>query len=368
MRSWGHVMGQARVGVRYPLGWLLAAWLSGAGATGVDSRFAGDLAACVAEQSRVMPFSGHVAAGLAEQRFDWSQGFADAQGQMPVGRDTPFRLASLSKLFTRVAIGQLVDAGRLRLDDPVRRHLPELPVAYDAMTVAQLVAHRAGVAPMTRHEPEDIAAVGAAQTARALVPWLAAKPLRFEPGQQAMYSNGGYMLLGAVIEAVSGQTYGQYLATQLFEPLGMRRSGLEAGPDAAVPLTRLIAPGQPPAETPQPRKADAMFKPSSAGDALSSVSDLEAFAQALMGDKLLQPATKAALFPQQGSPWRLGHAGGTAGSNTGLWVWPERRAWLIVLSNFDPPAGEWMAQALTPLMLGEPCKAGPGRMPPQPTR
>lgn len=335
-------------------------------ATAAHAAWPSDMAACLTEQAKLAPFNGFVAARRADARFEQASGFADAQGQLAISRETPFRLASVGKVFTRAAIGTLVDAGKLKLDDSVRQHLPELPESFAPITLAQLLEHRSGVAPMTRPDMADGPTMAAAQTARDLVPLLAAKPLSFAPGSQEQYSNGGYLLLGAVIEAASGENYRSYVTRRLFNTLGMKASGFDPGPNAATPLTRLTAPGQPPAATPQPRMEFAALKASSAGDALSSAADLEAFATALMGNKLLSEPTKAAVFPRKSTPWRLGQAGGAAGSNTGFWVFPESDAWLIVLSNFDPPHGDLMSQALTPVLAGQPCKPqAPRAMPMQ---
>lgn len=311
---------------------------------------------CMAAQLKSVPFSGVVAAGKADVRFWQSHGFADAKNTVSLSRDTPFRLASVGKVFTRIAVGTLMDAGKLRLDDPVRRYLPELPVAFAPITLAQLIEHRAGVAPMTRPDFADDQVMGAAKTARDLVAVVGAKPLSFAAGSQEQYSNGGYLLLGAVIEATSGKTYRAYVAQSIFDPLGMKSSGFEPDPGSAVPLTRLGPPGQPPLATPQPRMEFAAFKASSAGDAFSSAADLEALALALLDERLLKTPTKIAVFPRRAQPWRMGQLGGNVGSNTAFWVLPDERTWLIVLSNFDPPAGELMSQVLNEVLSGQPCK------------
>lgn len=340
------------------------ALLGSASALSAQGPLQRELSLCVAEQSRMAPFNGFIAAGMGDLRFEQGSGFADALGQTPVARDTPFRLASVGKLFTQVAIGLLADAGKLRLEDSVRRHLPELPEAFGPITVAQLLEHRSGVAPMTRPELADAPVMAGARTARDLVALVAAKPLGFAPASQTQYSNGGYLLLGAVIEAASGKTYRDFVSQQIFAPLGMKASGFEPGADAAVPMTRLTAPGQPPSARPQPRLEFAALKASSAGDALSSAADMQAFATALIGDQLLTPATKAALFPVRSQAWRAGQAGGAPGSNTSFWVFLDRGAWLVVLSNFDPPAGELMGGALSPVLAGQACKtAAPRAMP-----
>jgi D-alanyl-D-alanine carboxypeptidase len=349
------------------------AWMPGAGVAST-APLQGAMAACAAEQSKQLPFSGVVVAVAAGERVVHASGFADARGTVPIGRDTPFRLASVGKVFTRVAIGTLVDVGRLRLDDPVRRHLPELPESLAPITIAQLLEHRSGVAAMTRPDMADGPTMAEARTARDLVALVAAKPLVFEAGSREQYSNGGYLLLGAVIEAIAGEDYRRYVARHVWVPLGMRSSGFDPGPEAAVPMTRLRGPGQPPADPPQPRIEFAALKASSAGDALSSAADLEILARALLGTTLLSEATRAAVFPKRSAPWRLGQAGGSAGSNTVWWVFPESGAMLIVLTNFDPPAGELMGQALAPVLLGQPCQtqvprlAPPGPMPRPPER
>jgi CubicO group peptidase (beta-lactamase class C family) len=118
----------------------------------------------------------------------------------------------------------------------------------------------------------------------------------------------------------------------------------------------MTGPGQPPAAQPQPRREFAAWKASSAGDTLSSAADMETFAQALIGDRLLKPATKAAVFVVRAQPWRVGQAGGAPGSNVIFWVYPDLKAWLLVLSNFDPPAGEQMGSVLGPVLAGGTCQ------------
>lgn len=315
------------------------------------------LADCVAKQAKLTPFNGVIAANKGDAHYFHSNGFADAEGKRLFARDTPVRLASVGKLFTQVAVGILLQQGKLKLDASVREYLPELPASFAAVTISQLLNHRSGVAPMTRPEMADAPAMAGATTARDLVAVVAAKPLSFDAGSRQEYSNGGYLLLGAVIESVSGERYRDYVAENIFKPLKMKSSGFEPGATAAVPMTNLSGPGQPPASSPQPRMEFPEFKASSAGDALSSVADMESLAAALVGNQFLKAPTKTALFPRQTDSWRLGQAGGSVGSNTGFWVFPDDKAWLVVLSNFDPPAGELMGQALQPVLSGKACSA-----------
>ena len=105
--------------------------------------------------------------------------------------------------------------------------------------------------------------------------------------------NGGYYLLGAVIESASGQSYRDFVAQHIFKALGMRNSGFERTGNAAMSLTRMTGPGQPPAANPQPRMEFPEFKASSAGDAFSSAADLKAFANALQAEAFLTDAIKS---------------------------------------------------------------------------
>ncbi len=314
---------------------------------------------CVDAQAKLMSFNGAIAARKGDAKYFYKNGVADADGKIQITRDMPFRLASVGKLYTQVAVGKLLQEHKLKLDASVRDYLPELPETFAKVTIEQLLNHRSGVAPLTRPDMADAPAMAGAKSARDLVEVVSAKPLSFAPGSRDEYSNGGYLLLGAVIESISGKRYQDYVESHIFQPLGMISSSFEPSGKAAVPLTRLAGPGQPPAATPRPRIEFPEFKASSAGDALSSVSDMERFAAALVGERLLKSSVKKALFPNRGAPWRLGQAGGSVGSNTGFWVYPNDNAWLVVLSNFDPPSGELMGQALQPVLAGKPCKLTP---------
>ncbi len=318
---------------------------------------------CVAQQTKLAAFNGVIAARKGDTRYFYQNGFADTEGTRSLTRDTPFRLASVGKLFTQVAVGKLLQDGKIKLNHSVRSYLPELPESFAPITIAHLLQHRSGVAPMTRPDMADAPVMASAQSARDLVEMIADKPLSFATGNQEEYSNGGYLLLGAMIESVSGESYREFIARHIFKPLAMKFSSFEPIAQAAVPLTRMTGPGQPPAKTPQPRMEFPEFKASSAGDALSSASDMESFAAALVADTFLTASVKAAIFPKTSTPWRLGQAGGSVGSNTGFWVFPNAKIWLVVLSNFDPPAGELMGQALLPVLEGAACKvAQPNNM------
>lgn len=138
----------------------------------------------------------HCAYGLADYRFD-----------TPLTQDTRFRIASLSKQFTEASVGLLAEAGLVALDAPLSDYLPDFPEA-DRITLRQLLNHTSGI-PHTN----NLSWVDMKQglTLEEIVAGLAEEPLAFEPGTESAYSNGGYALLAAVIEKVTGETFESYL-------------------------------------------------------------------------------------------------------------------------------------------------------------
>jgi CubicO group peptidase (beta-lactamase class C family) len=284
------------------------------------------------------------------------QGSGTVNGIAAPTHDRRYRLASVGKIFTEVAIGRLVDQGRIRLDAPIGTYLPDLPPAIAAVTVEQLLHHRSGVAPLHFMTPEFIAARHNARTARDLLPLVVNEPLAFAPGSQTQYSNGGYFVLGAIIEAVSGRAYADYLQREIFTPLGMSGSGIAADADTATPMSRMQGPGAPPLDAPAPMRGFPEFDGTPAGDSVSTIDDLLALGRALVSDRLISEATKAAIFPRrQGAAWRIGQAGGRPGGNTYFMAYPESGAILVVLTNYDPPGGELMGEALSGVLGGNAC-------------
>lgn len=160
-------------------------------------------------------------------------GCQDREKQIPVGEQTIFRIASVSKQFTAVGVMMLVEAGRVRIEDPVGRHLPESPATWENITVRHLLEQTSGLADFI-NEPKvnmtkDI-------TDAELMKDVAGRPLKFAPGDSWMYSNTNYLLLAMIIERVTGQWYGDFLAERIFRPLGMTRT--------VILRTRDVTPGR----------------------------------------------------------------------------------------------------------------------------
>jgi D-alanyl-D-alanine carboxypeptidase len=302
-----------------------------------------------------------------------ARGFGDAERRVPLTVETSFNLGSVSKMFTAVAVAQLVQAGRLRFTDTIGRHLPDYPNrdAAARVTLHQLLTHTGGLGNFFGpgyDEKRD----GLLKVADYL-PLFAPEPLVFEPGARWEYSNGGYVVLGAIVEKVSGLDYDEYVRRHVFEPAGMARTGfypkahLPAG--VAVGFTRRErmapgagAPGAAPPSGPRRPNTDRLpGRGSSAGGGYATAPDLLRFANALLGHRLLDRETTGPVLAGKvdtphgkygygfgersvGGKRVVGHNGGFPGVNAEVHFVPSTRDVVIVLSNFDPPAASQLAE------------------------
>jgi CubicO group peptidase (beta-lactamase class C family) len=145
-------------------------------------------------------------------------GYASLELHAPATDSTVYQSGSVGKQFTAALILRLAAAGRLGLDDPIRRHLPEGPPAWDSITVRQLLTHTSGLAEYT----DSAVNFQREYSEQELVTIAAGLPLLFRPGDRWRYSNTGYLLLGAIVHRVTGVFYGDLLRDEIFRPLGMR--------------------------------------------------------------------------------------------------------------------------------------------------
>ncbi len=285
-----------------------------------------------------------------EVRMQWQGGREDRERALTVSADTRFRLASLNKMFTAVAILQLEQAGKLTLDDSLGKHLPTYPnrAVADAVTLRQLLNHTSGLGDIFGEKASSNAA--ALRTLHDYWAVFADEPLAFPPGSKDQYSNYAYILLGSVIEAVSGQSYYDYVDTHIYRVAGMTGTGSlpESTPVPARANAYTRVDGKWTLET-----ASLPWRGTSAGGGYSTVGDLLKFGEALRTGKLLPPAVLAtATAPQNTMAWygygfmvrgqgreRLyGHEGGAPGANAVFYVLPEQGYVLVGLSNVDPEA------------------------------
>jgi CubicO group peptidase (beta-lactamase class C family) len=317
-------------------------------------------------------FSGAVLVARGDDvLFARAVGLADRQTGRPNTLDTPINLGSANKMFTAIAVAQLQAAGKLDWNDTVGRHLPDFPNAKirDEVTIHQLLTHTSGVGSYWNEAHE--ARRHALDTQQAFLDTFVDQPLLFEPGQGNEYSNGGPVILGLVIEALSGRGYYDYVREFIYRPAGMRgadhyrRDDAEAGFALGYLRTKQ-------GEW-QDNTEGLSLRGSAAGGGYASARDLQAFARALSDGRLLPPEQLELLWKAHtrhgpdmgygylfssgtvaGRRW-IGHNGGAPGISAEFRFYPEEELAVVVLANQDNAAmalGEWL-NALVAVSLGE---------------
>src|SRR2546421_3323453 len=166
---------------------------------------------------------------------DKGYGSANLEWDIPDSPHTKFRLGSLTKQFTATAIMVLEERGKLRTDDLVTKYLPDAPTGWAKITIANLLTHTSGIPNFTSF-PDYSTSEAPPNTPDQLVAGFRDKPLNFQPGEKWEYSNSGYVLLGYLLEKISGQRYQDFVRDNLFTPLGMTESGYDS--HAAIILHR----------------------------------------------------------------------------------------------------------------------------------
>jgi len=307
----------------------------------VDDLFAAYSGSAVPGASVVVIRDGRV---VIRQAF----GMADLERHVAAAPETDYRLASVSKQFTAMAVMLLVKEGKLRYDEPVREVLPELPAAAQAVTVRHLLNHISGL-----WDYEDL--IPETRTAqlddRDVLAFLAGKDSTyFPPGAQYRYSNSGYVLLGIIVARVAGMSFSDFVRTRIFAPLGMRASVVHVEGSDTVPHR---AYGYSPrggsfAQTDQSVTSATLGD----GGIYTNVDDMTRWDRALDGTALVDSATMALattppLLPagertEYGFGWfvdtyrgekRWRHTGETSGFHNAITRFPGRHLTVIVLTN-----------------------------------
>jgi D-alanyl-D-alanine carboxypeptidase len=280
--------------------------------------------------------------------FEHAYGMTNPGSNAPMSADLRFNVASIGKAFTKAAIGQLIQTGRLKPGDTLGALLPDYPNG-DAKpaTIDQLLHFQVGIA--------DFFGEAFAQTSKDrfqsnhdYYAFVAPRPLTFKPGEKTEYCNGCYVVLGEIIAKVSGEPYERYIQEHVFAPAGMKTAGFLAfgDPQVALGYTRR-SPGQPWSSALEMHGRHG----SAAGGAYATVRDLLAFDNAIRTRVLFDAKTTAWFFdnPADASRARAmddyGIAGGAPGANASL---ESNGAWTIVtLGNLDPPNAVRVGEALS---------------------
>lgn len=261
--------------------------------------------------------------------------------------DTKFNIGSIDKVFTKIAIGQLLEQGKITsIDDKLEKYLPDYPnhEAASTVTLRQILNMQSGIGDF--FGPEFFASSKDAYRAISdYFPLFASKPLAFTPGTNRQYSNGGYVVLGAVIEKVSGKNYYDYVRDNIFIPLGMENSAFYEGD---IPIANLASGyTREHGNENAPRRNNVYTRPargSSAGGGYSTAGDLLKFANAVNSGKIKNPNFEENAPKPPDAPFALMPgvriAGGAPGLNAVLESDLPGGYTIVVLSNYDPPSAE----------------------------
>ncbi len=289
-------------------------------------------------------------------------GSANLEWAIPNTPSTKFRLGSVTKQVTAASVLLLEERGKLKADDPVKKYLPDAPAAWDKMTLFHVLTHTAGIPNFTSF-PDYRTSEPFPTTPEKLVARFRDKPLEFEPGEKWNYSNSGYVLLGYLIEQISGESYAKFVQDNIFTPLGMKDSGYDS--NSAVILNRAAGYAEGPNGPVNARFID-MTIPFSAGALYSTTEDLLRWEHGLFGGKLLSPASLAKMTSPFKNDYAFGltvrtdkgrkiieHNGGIEGFNTELVYYPEEKLTVAVLGNLNSPAPAQIATTLAAVAHGE---------------
>jgi CubicO group peptidase (beta-lactamase class C family) len=281
-----------------------------------------------------------------------SYGMANIELSVPNTPQTVFRLGSVTKQFTAMAIIMLVERDKLGVSDPICKYLPDCPAAWKPITVKNLLTHTSGIPNYTSF-PEFAKTAVLPTLPAEMIGQLKDKPLEFAPGEKFAYSNSGYYVLGEIIERASGKTYAEFLQENIFSPLGMKQTGY----DNPLEIIRNRAAGyqRQGGEIINAAYMD-MTIPFAAGALYSTTGDLLIWDQALYTEKLVSRKSLDEIFTPfksdngYGYGWSIGkkfdrrviaHGGGIYGFASQITRFPEDRVTVIVLSNIQAaPAGK----------------------------
>jgi CubicO group peptidase (beta-lactamase class C family) len=305
-------------------------------------------AVLVAEKDRILISQGY--------------GSADLEWNIPNSAGTKFRIGSITKQFTAASILLLQERGKLKVDEPVKTYLPDAPKTWDKITLYNLLTHTSGI-PNFTSLPEFQAFKQKERTPDEIVAFFRDRPMDFEPGTKFAYSNSNYILLGRIIEKLSGETYAEFLRKNIFTPLGMT----ESGADNSAAILPQRAQGYSPRQGLLVHADQTLMSiPFAAGCLYSTVGDLLKWERGLFRGKVLSPASLQAMTTPFKNEYGLGvfhrdatqhsvitHNGSIDGFDARLNFYPDRQLTVVVLGNVGNGSPDRIADQLGRVAYGE---------------
>jgi len=306
--------------------------------------------------------------------FQQAYGHANVDAGELMEVDDTFRIGSVTKQFASAGLLKLVEAGKVSLDDPLSKYLPDYPEG-DGVTVRQLLNHTSGIKSYTDIPGYMVEGIKADLDTAQLVAVFKDQPVDFAPGEKWNYNNSGYVLVGAVIEAASGQPWHEYLEQALFEPLGLDHTGYGADPEVvATQVHGYTMDG----DKTIPARPLSMTQPHAAGALVSNTADLLAWNRALHEGRVLADGSYQQMITPVGAAAEskygfgifngtlrgaqaLQHGGGIHGFVSQLLYLPDTDTTVAVIQNSDRPLGDLSptsaAYHLAALAIGNPYPA-----------
>ncbi|MFB3905449.1 MAG: serine hydrolase [Acidobacteriota bacterium] len=315
-------------------------------ASSPEARDIGALLAEVFKQDE--PGGAVIVTRKGETLFRKGYGLADMELKVPIQPDMVFRLGSVTKQFTAVAILMLEEQGKLSVADPIARFLPDYPTGGQTITIEHLLTHTSGIKSYTSMS-EWVSKWRTDMSLGSLIDMFKDQPVDFKPDERWLYNNSGYILLGAIIEKASGHSYEDFIEKKIFGPLGMK--------DSCYDRTEQIMPKRAKGYQRTPNGFQhaaylSMTQPYAAGSLASTVDDLAIWDTALWQNKLIRKETLAkAHTPHRltdgrstayGYGWALGsyeghrtveHGGGIHGFATYALSMPDDGIFVAILTN-----------------------------------
>lgn len=299
---------------------------------------------------------GMSVAVVVGDRVAWegASGLADVENQVPARSDSVFRIASISKPIAATAVMQLVERGRVSIDDPIRKYVPFFPDKGGLpLTVRHVMTHTSGIRHYKPGEMENMTRYGSIEDAATI---FENDPLLFTPGTKYSYSTYAYNLLAAVVEAASGLTYETYLNEHIFGPAGMTKTRLERAEEIVPNRVRQYQKAG--GSVRNAHYADLSVK-WAGGGVISTAGDLARFHIALDEGKLLKPETLQQMYTpakladgtatEYGLGWMvttdasrrtwIAHSGGATGGTTYLLRNPASKVAVAILCNVESAPG-----------------------------
>lgn len=297
-------------------------------------------------------------------------GMANLELAVPMTTDMVFRIGSITKQFTSVAILMLMEQGKLNLQDPITQHIPNYPTHNHNITIHHLLTHSSGIANSTTLRPWDAHVRKKDFSPKELIDYFKEEPMKSEPGAYFRYNNFGYYILGHIIELITGQSYQDYIKTEIFKKLGMENSYYASHEDIIKNRATGYTRTRNGFENPEYISFTQLY---AAGALMSTIDDLFTWHNALLSNQLIsQESLKLAWSNYEanngnklnygygwfineinGSP-TIEHAGGVQSFQTNAIYLPEEDVYVAVFSSCDMTDPRPVSTRMAALAISKP--------------